>query len=163
MLPYIILVIDELADLMMVAPDDVERYICRLAQMSRATGIHLILATQRPSVDVVTGLIKANFPARIAFAVTSQIDSRVILDTPGAEALLGRGDMLFMRPDSSKLERLQGCFVSDGELEKLVRYWKGVRVTDGSAGRRRHRPCAGRPAGHAPAAARGRHAGAAVG
>jgi S-DNA-T family DNA segregation ATPase FtsK/SpoIIIE len=133
-LPYIILVIDELADLMMVAPDDVERYVCRLAQMSRATGIHLIIATQRPSVDVVTGLIKANFPSRIAFAVTSQIDSRVILDTPGAEALLGRGDMLFMRPDSSKLERLQGCFVSDGELEKLVRYWKGVRVTDGAAG-----------------------------
>ena len=129
-LPYIILVIDELADLMMAAPDDVERYICRLAQMSRATGIHLILATQRPSVDVVTGLIKANFPSRIAFAVTSQIDSRVILDTPGAEALLGRGDMLFMRPDSSKLERLQGCFVSDAELEKLVRYWKGVRVTE---------------------------------
>jgi S-DNA-T family DNA segregation ATPase FtsK/SpoIIIE len=132
-LPYIILVIDELADLMMAAPDDVERYICRLAQMSRATGIHLILATQRPSVDVVTGLIKANFPSRIAFAVTSQIDSRVILDTPGAEALLGRGDMLFMRPDSSKLERLQGCFVSDAELEKLVRYWKGVRIADGSA------------------------------
>ena len=132
-LPFIILVIDELADLMMVAPDDVERYICRLAQMSRATGIHLIIATQRPSVDVVTGLIKANFPSRIAFAVTSQIDSRVILDTPGAEALLGRGDMLFMRPDSSKLERLQGCFVSDGELEKLVRYWKGVRVTEGGA------------------------------
>ncbi len=129
-LPYIILVIDELADLMMAAPDDVERYICRLAQMSRATGIHLIIATQRPSVDVVTGLIKANFPSRIAFAVTSQIDSRVILDTPGAEALLGRGDMLFMRPDSSKLERLQGCFVSDEELEKLVRYWKGVRVTE---------------------------------
>jgi len=132
-LPFIILVIDELADLMMAAPDDVERYICRLAQMSRATGIHLIIATQRPSVDVVTGLIKANFPSRIAFAVTSQIDSRVILDTPGAEALLGRGDMLFMRPDSSKLERLQGCFVSDGELEKLVRYWKGVRVTEGGA------------------------------
>ncbi len=130
-LPYIILVIDELADLMMAAPDDVERYICRLAQMSRATGIHLILATQRPSVDVVTGLIKANFPSRIAFAVTSQIDSRVILDSPGAEALLGRGDMLFMRPDSSKLERLQGCFVGDAELEKLVRYWKGVRVTEG--------------------------------
>ncbi len=130
-LPYMVVVIDELADLMMAAPDDVERYICRLAQMSRATGIHLIIATQRPSVDVVTGLIKANFPARIAFAVTSQIDSRVILDTPGAEALLGRGDMLFMRPDSSKLERLQGCFVSDSELEKLVRYWKGARVTEG--------------------------------
>ncbi|MCS6845832.1 MAG: DNA translocase FtsK 4TM domain-containing protein, partial [Caldilineales bacterium] len=130
-LPYIVVVIDELADLMMAAPDDVERYVCRLAQMSRATGIHLIIATQRPSVDVVTGLIKANFPARIAFAVTSQVDSRVILDAPGAEALLGRGDMLFMRPDSSKLERLQGVFVSDTELERLVRYWKGVRVTEG--------------------------------
>ncbi|MCB9142970.1 MAG: DNA translocase FtsK [Anaerolineales bacterium] len=130
-LPYIILVIDELADLMMSAPDDVERYVCRLAQMSRATGIHLILATQRPSVDVVTGLIKANFPSRIAFAVTSQIDSRVILDTPGAESLLGRGDMLFMRPDSSKLERLQGGYVSDTELERLVRYWKGVRIVEG--------------------------------
>ncbi|MEZ4768970.1 MAG: DNA translocase FtsK [Caldilineales bacterium] len=130
-LPYIILVIDELADLMMSAPDDVERYVCRLAQMSRATGIHLILATQRPSVDVVTGLIKANFPSRIAFAVTSQIDSRVILDTPGAESLLGRGDMLFMRPDSSKLERLQGGYVSDTELERLVRYWKGIRILEG--------------------------------
>ncbi|MFZ2488395.1 MAG: DNA translocase FtsK [Anaerolineae bacterium] len=144
-LPYIVVVIDELADLMMAAADDVERYICRLAQMSRATGIHLIIATQRPSVDVVTGLIKANFPSRIAFAVTSQIDSRVILDTPGAEALLGRGDMLFMRPDSSKLERLQGCFVSDAELEKLVRYWKGVRITDGTTG----------DDGMAPAAANG--------
>lgn len=134
-LPYIIVVIDELADLMMAAPDDVERYVCRLAQMARATGIHLIIATQRPSVDVVTGLIKANFPSRVAFAVTSQVDSRVILDVPGAEALLGRGDMLFMRPDSSKLERLQGCFVSDAELERLVRYWKGVRVTEeGEAG-----------------------------
>ncbi|MEA3337435.1 MAG: DNA translocase FtsK [Chloroflexota bacterium] len=130
-LPYMVLIIDELADLMMAAPDDVERYVCRLAQMSRATGIHLIIATQRPSVDVVTGLIKANFPSRVAFAVTSQIDSRVILDTPGAEALLGKGDMLFMRPDSSKLARLQGCFVSDAELEKLVRYWKGVRITEG--------------------------------
>ena len=125
-LPYLVVVIDELADLMMVAPDDVERLICRLAQMARATGIHLIIATQRPSVDVVTGLIKANFPARISFAVTSQVDSRVILDTPGAEKLLGRGDMLWMAPDSSKLRRLQGCFVSDRELERLVRYWKGM-------------------------------------
>jgi S-DNA-T family DNA segregation ATPase FtsK/SpoIIIE len=127
-LPYIVVVIDELADLMMVAPDEIERSICRIAQMARATGIHLVIATQRPSVDVVTGLIKANFPARISFAVTSQIDSRVIIDTPGAEKLLGRGDMLFMAPDSSKLVRLQGCFVSDRELAALVRHWKGVRL-----------------------------------
>jgi S-DNA-T family DNA segregation ATPase FtsK/SpoIIIE len=91
--------------------------------MARATGIHLVLATQRPSVDVITGLIKANFPARIAFAVTTQIDSRVILDMPGAEKLLGRGDMLFMAPDSSKLARIQGCFVSDREIEKVVEFW----------------------------------------
>jgi S-DNA-T family DNA segregation ATPase FtsK/SpoIIIE len=127
-LPYVVVVIDELADLMMVAPDEVERAICRIAQMARATGIHLVIATQRPSVDVVTGLIKANFPARISFAVTSQVDSRVIIDGPGADKLLGRGDMLFMTPDSSKLQRLQGCFVSDGELAALVRYWKGVRT-----------------------------------
>jgi S-DNA-T family DNA segregation ATPase FtsK/SpoIIIE len=113
---------------MMIAPDEVERAICRIAQMARATGIHLVIATQRPSVDVVTGLIKANFPARISFAVTSQVDSRVIIDTPGADKLLGRGDMLFMAPDSSKLVRLQGCFVSDRELAGLVRYWKGVRT-----------------------------------
>lgn len=123
-LPYIVIIVDELADLMMVAAEEVERTITRLAQMARATGIHLILATQRPSVDVVTGLIKANFPARISFAVTSQVDSRVVLDTPGAEKLLGRGDMLYMASDSSKLRRLQGCFVSDAELEKLVEYWK---------------------------------------
>lgn len=129
-MPYIVIVIDELADLMMMAPDEVERTVTRIAQMARATGIHLIIATQRPSVDVVTGLIKANFPARVAFAVTSQIDSRVILDTPGAERLLGRGDMLFMAPDSSKLQRLQGVFVSDRELNRLVRYWKGAHVVD---------------------------------
>ncbi|MBN1658353.1 MAG: DNA translocase FtsK [Anaerolineae bacterium] len=126
-LPYILIIIDELADLMMVAPDEVERSICRIAQMARATGIHLVIATQRPSVDVVTGLIKANFPARISFAVTSQVDSRVIIDTVGADKLLGRGDMLFMAPDSSKLARLQGCYVSDKELSALVRFWKGVR------------------------------------
>lgn len=124
-MPYLILVVDELADLMMTSPDEVEHTITRLAQMARATGIHLVLATQRPSVDVVTGLIKANFPSRISFAVTSQVDSRVVLDTPGAEKLLGRGDMLYMASDSSKLSRLQGCFVSDRELEKLVVYWKG--------------------------------------
>jgi len=123
-LPFLIVIVDELADLMMISPDEVEKAITRLAQMARATGIHLILATQRPSVDVVTGLIKANFPSRISFAVTSQIDSRVVLDTPGAEKLLGRGDLLYMASDSSKLVRLQGCFVSDRELEKLVTYWK---------------------------------------
>ena len=123
-IPYIILIIDELADLMMLAPDEMERLICRLAQMSRATGIHLVIATQRPSVDVVTGLIKANFPARISFAVTSQVDSRVILDAAGAETLLGSGDMLFMAPDSSKLVRIQGCLVSDAEIKSVVRFWK---------------------------------------
>ncbi len=128
-LPYIVVLIDELADLMMVAPDEAERYICRVAQLARATGIHLVLATQRPSVDVVTGLIKANFPARISFAVTSQVDSRVVLDTMGAEKLLGRGDMLYMASDSSKLARLQGCFVSDTELQRLVDYWRGFRTS----------------------------------
>jgi S-DNA-T family DNA segregation ATPase FtsK/SpoIIIE len=123
-LPHVIVVIDELADLMMLAADETERHITRIAQMARATGIHLIIATQRPSVDVVTGLIKANFPARIAFAVTSQIDSRVILDTPGAERLLGRGDMLLMLPDSPKLQRLQGCFVSDAEIARVAGFWK---------------------------------------
>jgi S-DNA-T family DNA segregation ATPase FtsK/SpoIIIE len=124
LLPYIVIVIDELADLMMSAPEEVERTLCRLAQMARATGMHLIVATQRPSVDVVTGLIKANFPARIAFAVASQVDSRVVLDMPGAERLLGRGDMLFLAPDASGPQRLQGCFVSDRELERLVQFWR---------------------------------------
>jgi len=125
-LPYLVLIVDELADLMMIGGEEVEQRICRLAQMARATGIHLVLATQRPSVDVVTGLIKANFPARISFAVTSQVDSRVILDVAGAEKLLGRGDMLYLPPDSSKILRLQGCFVSERELDRLVRYWKGM-------------------------------------
>ena len=125
-LPYIVVVIDELADLMMLAPDETEKTICRLAQMARATGIHLIIATQRPSVDVVTGLIKANFPARIAFSVASSIDSRVILDTTGAERLLGRGDMLYVAPEVGSPQRLQGCFVSDKEIHKLVRYWKSL-------------------------------------
>jgi S-DNA-T family DNA segregation ATPase FtsK/SpoIIIE len=131
-LPMIVVVVDEMADLMMAAPEEVEKHICRLAQMARAVGIHLIIATQRPSVDVITGLIKANFPSRIAFAVTSQTDSRVILDVPGAERLLGRGDMLFMPPDASKLERIQGTFLSDDEINKLVRYWRGIRSYDAS-------------------------------
>ncbi|MBM2810925.1 MAG: cell division FtsK/SpoIIIE [Chloroflexi bacterium] len=125
-MPYLVIIIDELADLMMMAPDEVEKNICRLAQLARATGIHLILATQRPSVDVLTGLIKANFPTRIAFAVTSQIDSRVILDVAGAERLLGRGDMLYMPPDAGKPQRIQGTYVSDQEIEALVSYWRGL-------------------------------------
>jgi S-DNA-T family DNA segregation ATPase FtsK/SpoIIIE len=129
-LPNMVVIIDELADLMLAAPDDIETTVCRLAQMARATGIHLVIATQRPSVDVVTGLIKANFPARISFAVTSQIDSRVILDTPGAEKLLGRGDMLFMAPDSPKLQRIQGCFVSEPEIDDLVAYWKQMAAQE---------------------------------
>jgi len=130
-MPNIVVFIDELADLMMVAPDKVEPSICRLAQMARATGIHLVIATQRPSVDVVTGLIKANFPARLAFAVTSQTDSRVILDVPGADKLLGKGDGLYMAPDSPKLERIQGCWVLDQELVRLVAFWK--RQAEGRA------------------------------
>jgi S-DNA-T family DNA segregation ATPase FtsK/SpoIIIE len=125
-LPYIVLIIDEMADLMMTAEGNIEREVCRLAQMARATGIHLILATQRPSIDVVTGTIKANFPTRIAFAVSSQIDSRVILDAVGAERLLGRGDMLLMRPDAAKLFRCQGCFVADDEIRRVTDFWKAT-------------------------------------
>jgi S-DNA-T family DNA segregation ATPase FtsK/SpoIIIE len=120
-LPYIVVIIDELADLMMVAANEVETTICRIAQMARATGIHLVIATQRPSVDVITGLIKANIPSRIAFAVATQIDSRVILDMSGAEKLLGRGDMLYNPIGSMKAMRVQGCFVTDKETEKIIK------------------------------------------
>ncbi len=129
-MPYLVLIIDELADLMMAGYDEVETNLCRLAQLARATGIHLVVATQRPSVDVVTGLIKANFPTRISFAVTSQVDSRTILDGAGAEKLLGRGDMLFMPTEAAKPKRLQGCFLSDAEIERLVYFWGGQRQTE---------------------------------
>jgi S-DNA-T family DNA segregation ATPase FtsK/SpoIIIE len=123
-LPYIVIVIDELADLMMVEPQGVEESITRLAQMSRAVGIHLILATQRPSVDVITGLIKANMPSRISFRVASKVDSRTILDANGAEALLGRGDMLFLPPASARLQRLHGPLITEQEIERVVDWWK---------------------------------------
>ena len=123
-MPQIVIIIDELADLMMAAPKDVEDYICRLAQMARAAGMHLVIATQRPSVDVITGLIKANIPSRISFAVSSQIDSRTILDMGGAEKLLGRGDMLYYPVGSSKPTRVQGCFVTDSEVERVVTFIK---------------------------------------
>ncbi|MFZ1721721.1 MAG: FtsK/SpoIIIE domain-containing protein, partial [Microgenomates group bacterium] len=123
-MPHIVIVIDELADIMLFAPSDVEECITRIAQMARAVGIHLLLATQRPSVDVITGLIKANIPARIAFNVSSMTDSRVILDTPGAEKLLGKGDMLFVPPDQAKPVRIQGTYVSDKEIKNLIDFIK---------------------------------------
>ncbi len=130
-LPRIVVLIDELADMMLFAPDETERSICRLAQMARATGMHVVIATQRPSVDVVTGLIKANFPARIGFAVSSGMDSRVILDAVGAETLLSKGDMLYMAPDASRLVRAQGSLVSDDEMQRVVGHWQAWAAGEG--------------------------------
>ncbi|HET9051731.1 MAG TPA: DNA translocase FtsK, partial [Candidatus Dormibacteraeota bacterium] len=123
-LPFLVIVIDELADLMMVAAGEIEDLICRIAQLARAVGIHLVVATQRPSADIITGLIKANIPSRVAFAVSSGVDSRVILDEMGAEKLLGRGDMLYLPVDEGKARRLQGAYVSDRELERIIDHWK---------------------------------------
>jgi S-DNA-T family DNA segregation ATPase FtsK/SpoIIIE len=128
-MPRIVVLIDEMADLMMHAPDQTEHNLVRLAQMARATGIHLVMATQRPSTDVVTGLIKANFPARIAFAVTSGVDSRVVLDSVGAENLLGNGDMLYLSPEAGSPSRLQGVMITDEEIDKVISYWR-----EGSSG-----------------------------
>ncbi|MHB0924585.1 MAG: DNA translocase FtsK [Bellilinea sp.] len=133
-LPYVVVLVDELADLMMAAPDQTEHAVVRLAQMARAVGIHLVVATQRPSTDVVTGLIKANFPARVAFSVASSIDSRVILDVNGAESLLGRGDMLFLNPEVGTPQRAQGVLLKDQEIDSVVEYWKSKQtVSTGEA------------------------------
>ena len=137
-LPYIVILIDEIGDLMMSHPEETERSITRLAQMARAVGMHLIVATQRPSVDVITGLIKANFPTRMSFAVASGIDSRVILDTGGAETLLGQGDMLFLASDAAGPRRIQGCFVSDDEVRAIVGYWKTWYAEQVNEGRLQH-------------------------
>jgi S-DNA-T family DNA segregation ATPase FtsK/SpoIIIE len=144
-LPYIAVFIDELADLMATYPGEVERTLCRLAQMARATGIHLVVSTQRPSTDVITGLIKANFPARASFMVASGIDSRVILDTVGAEHLMGKGDMLYLPPDASAPVRIQGCFLNDSEVEAVVDFWRreGAPAENGDVSEKQAAPWEG--------------------
>ena len=150
-LPYVCIFIDELADLMLIAPAKVETTICRIAQLARATGIHLVVATQRPSVDVITGIIKANIPSRIAFAVSSQVDSRTILDMAGAERLLGRGDMLYLPIDAPKPVRAQGALVMSSELNRLVAFWAAQGRPDNLARRRCHAARGRREAQHRPA------------
>jgi S-DNA-T family DNA segregation ATPase FtsK/SpoIIIE len=134
-MPHMVILVDEIGDLMMTKPEETEKTITRLAQMARAVGMHLVVATQRPSVDVITGLIKANFPSRISFALPSGVDSRVILDSIGAETLLGKGDMLYLAPDAAGPKRLQGCYVTDNEVRKVVRYWKKWRAEQVKAGK----------------------------
>ena len=149
-MPYLVLVIDELADLMMAGFDEVEHILCRLAQLARAIGIHLIVATQRPSVDVVTGLIKANFPTRLSFSVTSQVDSRTILDSAGAEKLLGKGDMLYAPPEVAKPKRLQGCYVADSEIERLVYFWSSQNFAEVTPLKIEAAPVSSVPGSHEP-------------
>jgi S-DNA-T family DNA segregation ATPase FtsK/SpoIIIE len=135
-LPYLVIIIDELADLMMVASREVEESITRLAQMARAAGIHLILATQRPSVDVLTGIIKANIPTRLSFQVSSRIDSRTILDTGGAESLLGSGDMLFLPPGTAKIQRIHGAFISEADVQRTTDFWRAQSLVEDTIGER---------------------------